>query len=282
MTISLETVVYASRKGVDLKVDVYRPEGKPKAAVLLLHGGGWRRGSKEAVGPSAKALAGHGFVALATQYRLLGDAPWPAQIQDVNSAIRWARRNAGTLGVDASKIAVEGLSAGGHLALLAAGSANVRAFSDDADADQDSSVAAAIAFYPPVEFQLGTPIEGAAPADRLLEDRANAREAELASPIHHVKANFPPTCLFHGTDDHIVVPAASIRLFDRLRAAGVTVDLHLQSGQTHAFAMLPSVVPQVQGIVAAFLDKHLVDPQFYIRENLELNQFAGGKRPGGN
>jgi len=43
--------------------------------------------------------------------------------------------------------------------------------------------------------------------------------------------------------------------------------------------MLPSVVPQVQGIVAAFLDKHLVDPQFYVQENLKLNQFAGGKRP---
>jgi len=246
---------------------------------LLLHGGAWRRGSKEAVGPSARALAGHGFVALAAQYRLLGDAPWPAQIQDVNSAIRWARRNAGNLGVDAKKIVVEGLSAGGHLALLAAGAAQVRAFSDDADVDQDSSVAAAIAFYPPVEFQLGAPAEGALAASRLLGDQADARQAELASPIHHVKSDFPPTCLFHGTDDHIVVPAASIHLFDRLRAAGVAVDLHLQSGQTHAFAMLPSVVPQVQGVVAAFLDKHVVDPQFYVRENLKLNQFAGGKRP---
>jgi acetyl esterase/lipase len=279
MTTSLETVPYARRNGVDLLIDVYRSAGKAKTAVLLLHGGAWRRGSKQAVAPSAKALAGHGFVALAVQYRLLGDAPWPAQIQDVNSAIRWARRNAGNLGVDANKIVVEGLSAGGHLALLAAGAAHVRAFSDDADADQDGSVAAAIAFYPPVEFQLGTSVEGALPAGRLLEDRADAREAELASPIHHVSRNFPPTCLFHGTDDHIVLPTASIRLFDRLRAAGTTVDLHLQSGQTHAFAMLPSVVPQVQGIVAGFLDKHLVDPQFYVRENLELNQFAGGKRP---
>jgi acetyl esterase/lipase len=277
--ISLETLPYATRNGVDLLVDVYRPAGNAKAAVLLLHGGGWRRGSRQAVAPSAKALAGHGFVVLAVQYRLLGDAPWPAQIQDVNSAIRWARRSAGNLGVDASRIVVEGLSAGGHLALLAAGAAHVRAFSDDADADQNSSVAAAIAFYPPVEFQLGTPVDGALGASRLLEDRADAREAELASPIHHVRPNFPPTCLFHGVDDHIVLPAASIRLFDRLRAAGTAVDLHLQSGQTHAFAMLPSVVPQVQGIVAAFLDKHLVDPPFYIRENLELNQFAGGRRP---
>ena len=280
MTISLETVAYANRNGRDLLVDVYRPDGKPKAAVVLLHGGAWRRGSKEAVGPSAKALAGYGFVVLAAQYRLLGDAPFPAQIQDVNSAIRWVRRNADNLSIAPDKIVVEGLSAGGHLALLAAGSANVRAFSDEADADQDSSVAAAIAFYPSVEFQLGTPGEGALPPARLLGDGASAREAELASPIHHVKATFPPTCLIHGTDDHIVAPAASIRMFDRLRAVGAAVDLHLQSGQTHAFAMLPSVVPQVQAIVAGFLDKHVVDPQFYFRENRELNQFADGKRPG--
>ena len=122
---SLETFVYANRNGVDLLVDVYRPAGKAKAAVLLLHGGAWRRGSRESVAPSARALAGHGFVALAVQYRLLGQSPWPAQIQDVNSAIRWARRNAANLGVDTDKIVVEGLSAGGHLALLAAGAAHV-------------------------------------------------------------------------------------------------------------------------------------------------------------
>lgn len=276
---SLETIAYANRNGVDLMIDVYRPADTAKAAVLLLHGGGWRRGSRQAVATSAKALAGLGFVALAAQYRLLGDAPWPAQIQDVNSAIRWARRNAADIGVDAGKIVVEGVSAGGHLALLAAGAAHVRAFSDDVDADQDSSVAAAIAFYPPVEFQLGTPIDGALPASRLLNESADARQAELASPIYHAQSHFPPTCLFHGTDDHIVLPSASIRLFDRLREAGTAVDLHLLSGQTHAFAMLPSVVPQVQATVAAFLNKHLVDPQFYLQENLELNQFAGGKRP---
>src|SRR3954454_12739567 len=194
MTISLETVTYASRNGADLLVDVYRPEGQAKAAVLFLHRGGWRRGSKEAVGPSAKALAAHGFVVLAAQYRVLGAAPWPAPIQDVNSVIRWARRSAGKLGFDANRIVVEGLSAGGHLALLAAGSKHVRAFSDDADADQDSSVAAAIAFYPPVEFQLGTPVDGALHASRLLEEKADAREAELASPIHHAGPHFPPTC----------------------------------------------------------------------------------------
>lgn len=274
-----ETFAYANRNGLDLMVDVHRPEGKPKAAVVMLHGGAWRRGSKEAIAPSAKALAAHGFVVLAAQYRLLGQAPWPAPIQDVNSAIRWARRHAADLGVDPAKLVVEGFSAGGHLALLAAGATQVREFSNDGDADQDGSVAAVIAFYPPVEFRMTGLTDGALDASRLLEGAADARGAELASPIHHAGSKFPPTCLLHGTDDHIVLPVASQRLFDRLRQSGTTVDLHLMSGQTHAFAMLPSVIPQVQAIAAGFLDKHLVDPEFYARENLELNQFAGGKRP---
>ena len=59
-----ETVAYARRGSQDLLADVYRPEGTPKAAVILLHGGGWRVGSREAIAPSAQALARLGFLAL--------------------------------------------------------------------------------------------------------------------------------------------------------------------------------------------------------------------------
>lgn len=275
-----ETLAYAHRDGIDLSIDVFRPAGTPKAAVLLLHGGAWRVGSKEAVGPLAEALAGHGFVALPTQYRLLGDASWPAQIQDVKSAIRWVRRNSQSLGIDARKIAIEGFSAGAHLALLAAGTEHVRDYSDTDDADQDAGVAAVIAFFPPIEFRIGASgIPGVSDAGRLLEGRANPAEAERASPINHVSSRFPPTCLFHGTDDQIVSPVTSQRLRDRLGAVGVAVDLHLFAGHTHEFSRLPSMLAHVQGIAASFLDRHVVDPDFHVQENLNLNPFAGGGRP---
>lgn len=275
-----ETLVYARRDGIDLSLDVYRPAGQAKAAVILLHGGGWRVGSKEAMARLAHALAGHGFVALAAQYRLLGQAPWPAPIQDVKSAVRWARGNAASLGIDAHKIALEGFSAGAHLALLAAGTNGVKDYSAKEDADEDAAVAGVIAFFPPIEFRIGAAgAPGISEASRLLEDQVNAAEAERASPITHAKAGFPPACLLHGTDDHVVSHVTSQRMFDRLAAAGVAADLHLFAGHTHEFTQLPSMLPHVQSIAASFLDRHVAEPDFHVQENLALNPFASGRRP---
>ena len=155
-----ETVSYA-RRGRELLADVYRPDGTPKAAVIMLHGGGWRVGSKEAIGPAAQALAGLGFLAIPVQYRLLDEAAWPAQIQDVKSAIRWVRRSSASFGIGADKIAVEGFSAGGHLALLAGGTSHVAAYSAPEDAGENDSVGAVVAFFPPIEFRIGAaPAQG--------------------------------------------------------------------------------------------------------------------------
>lgn len=275
-----ETLVYARRDGIDLLVDVFRPAGKPKAAVILLHGGGWRVGSREMMTELAEALAGHGFVALPAQYRLLGQAPWPAPIRDVKSAIRWTRRNASTLGIEPHKIALEGFSAGAHLALLAAGTKDVRDYSAPEDVDESAAVAGVIAFFPPIEFRVGAAgAPGISEASRLLEGGVNAAEAERASPITHANAGFPPACLMHGTDDHVVPHLTSQRMFDRLVAAGVAADLHLFAGHTHEFSRLPSMLPHVQAIAASFLDRHVAEPDFHVQENLALNPFASGRRP---
>jgi len=86
----------------------------------VLHGGGWSRGSKDMLAPHATALAEQGFVAIASEYRLTGEARFPAQIHDTKRAIRWVRSQAGELGFDPDKLCLEGHSAGAHLALLAA------------------------------------------------------------------------------------------------------------------------------------------------------------------
>jgi acetyl esterase/lipase len=275
----METHVYATRNGQDLKIDAFPPAGNAKAAVIILHGGGWRVGTKDWMGEVATALASHGLLALPTQYRLLGEAPWPAQIADVKSAIRWVRRNADKLGVAADKIAIEGFSAGGHLALLAAGVAKEAAFDAEGDSG-DASVGAAIAFFPPIEFQPGSRTPGITDATRLLGDGASADAARLASPIHHVRADYPPTCLFHGTSDHVVPHSTSQRMFDALTAAGVAADLNLFAGHTHEFCALPSMLPQVQATAALFIQRQLVDPEYYRNENLTLNNFARAQAQG--
>ncbi len=104
----------------DLTVDVFRPAAgvANHCAVMLLHGGGWSRGSRAIVHPYARLLAAAGFTAIAAEYRLTGEAPWPAPIHDVLDSLAWIGAHAAQLGIDADKIAAGGFSAGGHLALL--------------------------------------------------------------------------------------------------------------------------------------------------------------------
>jgi acetyl esterase/lipase len=89
-------------------------------ATIHIHGGGFTGGSKDTLVERVPPYAARGYVAIAVQYRLAGEAKWPSQIEDVKAAIRWARANAKSLGFDPEKIAVVGHSAGGLATLLAA------------------------------------------------------------------------------------------------------------------------------------------------------------------
>src|SRR5437764_7219253 len=145
-------VVFAHAGGRDLLCDVYRPPSAStkRTAIVHLHGGGFRGGSKEGA-RVAKPLAALGYVCVATQYRLSGEAKWPAQIEDVKAAIRWVRANASDLDVDPAKIVVCGYSAGGHLAIVASGSQDLPAFEGSGGhAGTGTEIAACVAFYPPV------------------------------------------------------------------------------------------------------------------------------------
>src|SRR6266700_3087116 len=94
--------VYGRGGGRELRCDIYRPAGSRATApaVLLLHGGGWSRGDRTAMRDFGERLAGEGFVCIAPEYRLTGESPWPAQIEDVKTAIRWCRTQATELSID--------------------------------------------------------------------------------------------------------------------------------------------------------------------------------------
>ncbi len=254
-----ENGVYGRGGGRELRCDVYTPADRPDGAacVLLLHGGGWSGGNRGIMRDFGERLAGAGFVCVAPEYRLTGESPWPAQIEDVAAAIRWCRSRATQLGIDAGKIAAMGFSAGGHLALLAAGLAGPHP-GPLKILGEGVSLAAVAAVYPPVLFYTGgTRPSGASPAESLMGEAATEDLARDASPLTYVQAGFPPTFLLHGTADTVVPPSASRVFYDALVQAGVPAEMHLYAGQPHGFARRPEFVDLVAAEAAHFLQRQL-------------------------
>ena len=242
----------------------HRKERATARVVLMIHGGGWRTGSKDMVAGQADVLAQHGFTCLACEYRLNPEAPWPAQIHDVKTAMRWFRVNATQLGVDPARIAAHGNSAGGHLALLLAGTVGNGKFEGEGGhPGADTSVAAVIAVYPAVSFYVGERTSGASPATSLLGDAPTHEAASEASPITHVSPDFPPTFFLHGSGDKVVPVSASINMYNALARAGAKAEMHIYAEQPHSWARWPHWVEPTMREAAIFLDRYLNDPEKY-------------------
>ncbi|WP_195210537.1 alpha/beta hydrolase [Actinomarinicola tropica] len=259
--VQIETdVVFGVGGGRDLRCDVYTPPGGAERApaVILVHGGAWRQGDRTQLRGYGILLGSEGYVCIAPEYRLTPEAPWPAQIHDVKAAIRWVRAHADRLGIDPERIAIEGNSAGAHLALLAAGTQDVAAFEGEGgNPGVSTHVAAALAIYPPTLFSAGPRERGAVPLLALTEE-GDDEVARLAGPLSHVTADFPPTMLIHGTADETVPPLASIRMYEALVEAKVPVELHMYADQPHAFDAQPAFGRQCAAEMLLFLDRYLV------------------------
>ena len=258
-----EGVVFGTGGGRDLKADVFVPPGEVQdaPAVLLVHGGGWRGGDRSQLRGYGILLGRRGYVCVAPEYRLVQESPWPAQIHDVKAALRWTRANATSLGVDPDKIAIEGNSAGAHLALFAAGTPNRPEFEGEGgNAGVPTDVAAAIGVYAPTLFWHGQSERGGVPIVAL-DDEGGAALADAASPLRYVTDQYPPTLLIHGTKDTTVPPLASVLMYEELVAAKVSVELHMYADQPHAFDAAPEFGRQCAAEMLLFLDRYVRRPQ---------------------
>jgi acetyl esterase/lipase len=257
-----EGIVYGQGGGRDLRCDVFTPPGRPTNApgVLLVHGGGWRQGDRSQLKGYGILLGRLGYVCVASEYRLSGEAAWPAQIHDTKAALRWMRANASRLGVDPARIAVSGNSAGAHLSLIVAGTPNLPEFEGDGgNPGVDTSVAASIAFYAPTD--MGAPRSGEDAVALLMGSSANAEAYRLASPLEHAKRDFPPTLLIHGNKDDVVPAAASLRMYEALLNAGAPVELHMYAEQPHAFDAASLFGRQCAEIMNLFLRRYVAERQ---------------------
>ena len=256
-----ENVVFGTGGGRDLACDVFTPPDarRDRTAILLIHGGGWQNGDRGQLRGYGVQLARYGYVCVSAEYRLSGEAPWPAQIHDVKAALRWLRASADSLGVDPDKIAISGNSAGAHLALRLAATPNVPVFDGKGGhPDTSSSCAAVVAIYPPTALRIGAIGDAIA---NLFGGKASREAQDAASPITYVHRHFPPTLLIHGNADDIVPVEASFSMYRSLADAGAPVELHVYDGAPHAFDVLPEFGRQLTDIIALFLDRKVTHPR---------------------
>lgn len=255
-------IEYANPEDSHLQLDLARPkEGKgPFPAVLCIHGGGFRAGSRKGYDGLCLKLAQHGYVAATASYRLAPKHPYPAAIHDVKAAVRWLRANAAKYQVDPDRIGVTGGSAGGHLAQFLGVTADVKGFEGNGGNLQFSSaVRCVVNYYGPSDFtkSYGKSVDAAEVLPLFLGgnlDQARRKHIE-ASPLYWVTPHAAPTLCIHGTEDKYVAHEQAVWLVERLQAAGVEARLLTLQGAGHGFKGDDAV--RAEQAMFEFFAKHL-------------------------
>jgi acetyl esterase/lipase len=261
-------IPFADPDGVLLELDLHRPALAVKCPVVVyVHGGGWRAGSRADV--PVMGLLDYGFAVASVDYRLSTRAPFPAQIHDIKAAIRFLRAKAGELGIDASRIAVCGSSAGGHLAAITGVTNGHEELEGSVGQhlDQSSRVDAIATFFGASNLQsildqsTETAREFRIPTLQLLlgdvPDRIPVL-AKLASPVAQLDAEDPPVLLIHGDADPQMPFAQSEEFQKGCWAAGVPVRLITMPGAGHGGTEFYD--DERIRIVVEFLREHLQAP----------------------
>jgi len=230
----------------------------PLPVILSIHGGGWSSGSK-ARSPAIR-FAARGYAVASINYRLSGEAVFPAQIEDCKAAVRWLRANAVKYNLNPDRIAAFGSSAGGHLAALLGTSAGVAELEGVKPQPEESSrVQAVIDFFGPTDLLVmgGMHDRPDSPESRLIGGPIQELKdkAARANPILYLSRDDPPFLIVHGDQDRVVPLRQSQLLHEALVAAGVESTFRVVPGAGHGFSR-----PEIDELVLAFLERHLKRP----------------------
>jgi pectinesterase len=259
-------VIYARYGDRALEMDIFRPKEVwgELPAIVCIHGGGWRQGSKLNHRKVAQSLAGQGFVTASISYRLSGEAPFPAPIQDCKAAVRFLRASAKEYGIDPDKIAAIGHSAGGHLAALLATSAGLPELEGEGgNAEFSSAIQAVVPMGGQTDFlsQRTRDISGAQNRGEIwrqflggpLEDKPDTYR--LASPLHHLDNADPPCWFITGENDDPSTRGDAFR--QRMAELGIPTGLSVIPDAPHPFLTTQVWFDQAMEMAGAFFAEHL-------------------------
>lgn len=231
-----QEVVYDTVGERQLLCDVYQPEGDQlKPAVLVVHGGAWRSGSRKQLKGYADALAKRGCVCFAIDYRLAPKHKFPAQIDDCRSAVKWIRQNAKTYNVDPTRLGAIGYSAGGHLVTLLATTGEAASAQNG---NVDTRLQAVAAGGAPTDFRF-FPDNGKWAEYLMGGDLTTAtKNFQAASAAAFADKNDAPTFFFNGTADKLVPLLWTKSAHEALKQAGVATEMHIIDGAGHMQAAM--------------------------------------------
>lgn len=259
-----EDIVYGDAGERPLLLDLYSPKDidGPLPGLVFIHGGGWKHGSKDDYRVYGLTFAQKGYVVASVQYRLSGEAQYPAAIHDVKAAVRWMRAHADSIGVDPEHIGVAGGSAGGHLAMMIGFTSDVPQFDGQSGNDGVSSqVQAVVDIYGPTD--LTTEFARQRSTGSLLRGFFGGTYDEKiplyeeASPIRYVTPDDPPTLILHGTIDDVVPINQADLLAAKLNETGVPYIYDRLPGWPHAMDLANPVNERCVWFMERFFDRYL-------------------------
>jgi acetyl esterase/lipase len=254
-------IEFSNPEDQHLQLNMARPKGTgPFPAVLCIHGGGFRAGTRESYNKLCLTLAQNGYVAVTITYRLAPKHPFPAAVYDCKAAVRWLRANARKYNIDPKRIGVTGGSAGGHLVQFLGVTQGLEQFEGDGgNPTQSSSVTCVVNYYGPSDFtkSYGKSVD----AHEVLplffggDLKTQPRKHILGSPLTWVTSSAAPTLLVHGTEDKYVAYEQARWMYDTLQACGVQSELLTLTGAGHGFK--GADLEKADQAMLAFFARHL-------------------------
>jgi len=260
-------IEYGRVGDVSLRLDAGTPPGSgPFPVAILVHGGGWTSGTRAGsekpgsgadITPWFSTFTDAGFVWFSIDYRLAPAHRWPAQLEDVQAAIRWVKAHAADYGGDPARLVIVGHSAGGHIALHAA-----------VVGEGDTGVQAAVGYAPVSDLEVDSEVRGGPSVSLqnlfgLTKELTPETRARLrtVSPIGHVKPGLPPMLILHGDADRTVPISMTRRFEEKMLAAGNTCDVVVLPRAPHGLVPWDRIVPGYRAQLTAWLNAHVTTVQ---------------------